>query len=98
MIMLGRPFTGGKKPLIIAMLNESLVSVYLCLLMCLTDHNAQDVKREEIAFALLGIVFLGALLNLINFAVKVIVHIITKIEKMRARKTLRVKKGALKYL
>ncbi|TNV86774.1 hypothetical protein FGO68_gene10446 [Halteria grandinella] len=62
LMIYGRPFA-ERHARIMAYINEYLISVYLCLLFCLTDYNSANLCREEIAFCLLSTVFATVVAN-----------------------------------
>ena len=83
LIIIGRPVDHFDENLI-TFLNELFVSVYLYLLMMLTDFMGENNLRDSLGSALVGLVCLGVLVNL----VKLIISVTLELRKRLRRKRL----------
>jgi hypothetical protein len=89
LLIAGRPF---EEPLDnkMSLFTEGMVSVYLYLLLCLTNFSGQaDLIREPLALMLVYAIGLSVLVNLLNFARQGLVKLRALVQRrIRARKYL----------
>ena len=62
----------------IALFNEFLVSLYLYILMLLTDFMGESNMREQYGQALMGVIGVGVLINFVKFSVLIIIELKNK--------------------
>jgi len=63
----------------ISIINEVFVTIYLYILMLLTDFTGENNFREQYGQALVGLVCSGVLANLVKFIIQVIILLKKKI-------------------
>ncbi|TNV87059.1 hypothetical protein FGO68_gene16087 [Halteria grandinella] len=85
LLVYARPFSESCKNTV-AILNEGLISIYLYLLMSLTDFNQSKKFRDKIGNGLLYIMLTSLVMNLLNSLVNICVMCYNRIKYRRQRK------------
>jgi hypothetical protein len=70
----------------LALFNETMVSVYLYILLGLTDYNQSNPTRIELGWALVISIFLSVFVNFMKFFYRIGVELIRSYRRRRAEK------------
>jgi hypothetical protein len=74
LIIIGKP-TNQFDDNLITFLNEIFVSIYLYLLMMLTDFMGENTVRDSLGNTLVGLVSLGVIINLLKLTISIILDL-----------------------
>ena len=81
LILIGRPYEDNR----ILMFNELTVTLYLYVLIMLTDYNDSVDTFDTLAIILLGIILVAFLVNLLVMAFNFLVFLVKGVKKLRLK-------------
>jgi hypothetical protein len=81
LILIGRPYEDNR----MLMFNELTVTLYLYVLIMLTDYNDSVDAFDTLAFTLLGVIIVAFLVNILVMAFNFLVFLAKGVKKLRLK-------------